>query len=123
MKFEIPGKPQPKQRPRRDPNGVFYTPNKTRKYEQLVAFCALLARPPGWPKDRRYSVSITVTCPDKRGRDIDNVAKSILDGMNDIIWDDDAQVDQLEINRIHGPKSQGFLTVVEITPLDPKDEQ
>ena len=114
MNFTIPGKPQPKQRPRRGAGGRFYTPQKTRAFEQLVMWLALQARPVGWPKDRRYAVEITVVCPDKRKRDIDNIAKSILDGMNDVAWLDDGQVDQLHIERVAG---DAFATKVVVTEV------
>lgn len=37
--------------------------------------------------------------PDRIRRDLDNVIKSILDGLNGIAWDDDSQVDEIYIRR------------------------
>jgi Holliday junction resolvase RusA-like endonuclease len=41
---------------------------------------------------------------------LDNVAKSILDGCNGVLWDDDAQVDGLTVLRRDGP----FEVIVEV---------
>ena len=111
MTFDIPGKPQPKQRARKGANGRWYTPVKTQKYERLVAAYAVVARPRGWRMDARYTVTIHVFAPDKRRRDLDNVAKSILDGLNGVLWDDDAQVDGLTVVRRDGP----FEVIVEVS--------
>jgi len=109
MTFSIPGKPQPKQRARKGANGRWYTPEATQKYERLVGACALV-RSKMWRIDARYTVTIHVFAPDKRRRDLDNVAKSILDGLNGILWADDAQVDGLMVVRRDGP----FEVIVEV---------
>jgi Holliday junction resolvase RusA-like endonuclease len=61
--------------------------------------------------DERYAVAISVFAPDKRRRDLDNIAKSILDGCNGVLWDDDAQVDGLTVVRRDGP----FEVIVDVT--------
>jgi Holliday junction resolvase RusA-like endonuclease len=60
--------------------------------------------------DERYTVTIHVFAPDKRRRDLDNIAKSILDGCNGVLWADDAQVDGLTVVRRNGP----FDVIVEV---------
>jgi Holliday junction resolvase RusA-like endonuclease len=91
----------PKQRPRRGKNGHWYTPKKTREYERAVRMAGWSARftddtgrrmRGAWPLDARYRVTVEVHFPDKRRRDADNVVKSVLDGLNTILWDDDVQV-------------------------------
>ena len=110
MTFDIPGKPQPKQRARKGANGRWYTPEATQKYETMVGMRARVARPLKWRMNARYTVTIHVFAPDKRRRDLDNVAKSILDGCNGVLWDDDAQVDGLTVLRCDGP----FEVIVEV---------
>ena len=110
MIFAIPGKPQPKQRARKGANGRWYTPSETQKYERLVGALARVARLHGWRMDARYAVAISVFAPDKRRRDLDNIAKSILDGCNGVLWADDAQVDALTVVRRNGP----FEVIVEV---------
>ena len=40
MRFEIPGRPMPKQRPRVGRYGNIYTPRETKAYEELVGTVA-----------------------------------------------------------------------------------
>ena len=88
----------PKARPRRNARGVWYTPNRTRRYEEKVAWCA---RSTGLsaPLTGEVKLEIHLWLPDRRRRDIDNIAKSIADGLNGIAWDDDHQVTQLVVSR------------------------
>ena len=97
LTIDIPGKPQPKQRPRRSKNGSWYTPKQTRGYEKLCGAIAMVTIPHGWDRAARYHVTIEVYWPDKRTRDLDNTAKSILDGFNGIVWNDDRQVVRLTV--------------------------
>jgi len=39
-----------------------------------------------------FEVELRIFFPDRRKRDIDNVAKAVLDGINGILWHDDSQV-------------------------------
>lgn len=97
FEFTVPGKAQPKQRPRRAKSGVWYTPKETRKYEKHVAETALAhgVRPIQGP----VRMEINVYWPDLRRRDTDNAAKSIGDGLNGIAFDDDYQVAQLVVTK------------------------
>lgn len=90
--FTVLGPPQPKERARRCPSGRHVTPKKTRAYEQLVGHLASLHKPPSWRLDLAYHVELRVYFGDARGRDIDNVLKSVLDGLNRALWHDDRQV-------------------------------
>jgi len=48
----------------------------------------------------RIAVSITIHAPDNRRRDIDNVCKGLLDGLQHAgVYDDDSQIDRLQIER------------------------
>ena len=95
--FTIMGKPQAKQRARQGRYGRFYTPQATREYEQRVGLLARAAgvRLQGGPVE----VEIMLYLPDKRRRDLDNMAKSILDGLNGVAWQDDAQVVRLVVEK------------------------
>ena len=112
LAFTIDGPPQPKERPRVGRGGNVYTPTTTKKYEARVHGRALEAmikhiRVDGgeWPLTAQYAVHVDVYWPDKRARDIDNAAKSILDGCNGALWNDDKQVCALGIVR-HAPDSK-----------------
>jgi Holliday junction resolvase RusA-like endonuclease len=90
--FTCEGPPQPKERARACSNGKHITPKKTRAYERLVGTIAGLQRPRMWRLDGRYRVEMRAYFGDARARDVDNVAKSVLDGLNRVLWHDDRQV-------------------------------
>lgn len=90
--FTVLGPPQPKERARACPNGKHVTPLKTRRYERLVGTVAGLQAPRNWRLDGTYRVEVRAYFADRRTRDVDNVAKAILDGLNKILWRDDRQV-------------------------------
>jgi Holliday junction resolvase RusA-like endonuclease len=98
LTFTIPGKPQGKERARRDPRtGRWFTPTKTRRYEgqvRLLASHALaiagLRRT--WPMDGRYMLRLRLFFPDARRRDADNVVKAVQDAMRGVLFTDDHRV-------------------------------
>ncbi|HSR79056.1 MAG TPA: RusA family crossover junction endodeoxyribonuclease [Xanthobacteraceae bacterium] len=60
--------------------------------------------------DRRYAVALdfTLVPPPNRGktnrRDLDKLARSVLDALTGIVWHDDEQVDRLELSKsVTGP--------------------
>lgn len=72
-----------------------FTPPKQRAYQANVRMHALAARPRGpWlpSKASRYRVDVEAYLPDERRRDLDNVAKTILDALNGVLYLDDSQV-------------------------------
>ena len=121
MLFEVPGDPVPKGRPRFE-NGHARTPQKTRTYEGTVRAYALQARQNNalhmgpWPADMRYSLRITLYPATMRRVDVDNLVKSLLDGGNGVLWDDDSQIDHIDVRRIWGdPRPRAMVAVEVIT--------
>lgn len=103
-KITIPGRPVPKGRPRlgvRGRKAFVYTPPDTKEYEKLVGWVAksVGCRPVEGP----VSVSLNVYAKGKL--DADNIAKSILDGLNGIAYEDDDQVIELLVRK-HKVKSK-----------------
>ena len=98
--FEIPGPPVPKGRPRRSPDGHWYTPKRTTDYEEAVAWAAKAARLELVP-GVAYGVKIDLYLSTYK-RDVDNIAKSLLDGLQRLGdgWNDN-QVRDLQV-RSHG---------------------
>jgi Holliday junction resolvase RusA-like endonuclease len=95
----LEGPPVPKMRARRGQGARWYTPEKTRRYERAVKELAIatfahlrLPLRQGWPMNGRFYVEIAAHFPDARRRDADNVAKSVLDACNGVLWKDDCQV-------------------------------
>jgi crossover junction endodeoxyribonuclease RusA len=94
----IPGRPVPKGRPRLGVRGrkVFvYTPPATVEYERLVGWAAKATgcKPTFGP------VFVALDIYTRRKMDLDNVAKSILDGLNGIAYVDDDQVVELLVRK------------------------
>lgn len=89
-----------------------FTPQVQREYQDWVRYHALERRPPWWTLDGRYEVTIQYVPHDKRRRDIDNVAKTLMDSLNGIAWNDDSQVDDLRIIRHECSKQYPYVLVV-----------
>jgi Holliday junction resolvase RusA-like endonuclease len=101
LRFTVPGIPVPKERPRVTRNRKtgrtrIYTPRATHNYEETVGHHALRAKGlAGWPKPERghaYRVSLRIFFDASNEPDLDNVTKSVLDGMNRLIYHDDREV-------------------------------
>lgn len=123
--FTVSGAAVPKQRPRMS-GRVAYTPKKTRDYEERVrnAFRSsyygsvpvygkdvpvkacievVQAIPKSWSKTKHRKAANGEIAPVSRNGDIDNIAKSILDACNGLVYEDDAQVTLLIISKRYGP--------------------
>ncbi len=92
LSFVVPGEPTPKARAR-VVRGRTYTPERTRLAEEEVAWEARKH----WvgkkaDPDGRYAIELWFYCRSKRQKDIDNLAKTYLDAMKGILWQDDHQV-------------------------------
>lgn len=133
ISFEIEGIPVPKGRSRSTRSGHHYTPAKTRAYEQLVASRAREAMQLLAPLEGPLRVTITFLLPipaswsnAKRDRaigglikhtvkpDLSNLAKSIEDGMNGIVYRDDSQIIGLSLGKRY---SHTPVVWVEVTKL------
>ena len=85
--------------------GRRFTPPRTRRYQSLVATLAACSRPRRWPRDARYRVTIDLFHGDRRRRDTDNCAKTILDalqgrhGSAGVLFEDDDQVAELVVRK------------------------
>lgn len=91
QKLRIPGKPVPKARHqvRLYRGGVItYTPAKTREFEKAVRVYALKHR----VKRQEGDLAVIAIFHTSGSGDIDNLLKSLLDGLNGVAWEDDRQV-------------------------------
>lgn len=111
MRLEIPGRPVPKARPRRAPAGHFYTPSRTRAYEEDIAWHAHLSRV-------RYDGLVTVTAEFHMRKpfvDGDNAIKSVLDGLQKGgAIRNDVDVVEFHGKRIEVERPEDEKTVVEV---------
>jgi len=114
VRFVVPGAPVAKGRPRIGKVGNharMFTPAKTVNYEGLVAHeghVAMAGRPlilgavsmvldvrlqvpASWSK-RKQAQALDGTLHPATRPDLDNIEKAISDGLNGVVWKDDAQV-------------------------------
>jgi len=122
--FTIYGHPVAKGRPRFSTRGKFpvaYTPEKTKNYESDVGMMAKAAMGASKPLEGALEAFIYVTFPvpasysKKRTEaclsgqekhikkpDLDNVIKSVIDGMDKIVFENDSQITSIHSTKVYG---------------------
>ena len=61
----------------------------------------------------RIGMYIDARPPDARKRDLDNLLKALLDGLQGaVLFDDDSQIDDLQI--VRGQRAQGGKVIVQV---------
>lgn len=106
----------PKERPRLSAAGrkmYIYTPQETSKFEKQVALAALTAAN-GKVLFGDIAISIKLYFSDKRFGDLDNYAKSILDGLQGTLFENDKQVARLSIERYIDKDERAEIYIGEI---------
>ena len=122
LTFHVDINPVPKGRPRFSKVGGFmrsYTPKKTSDYETEVRTQAqaVMTREPletplavylyfRLPIPRSHTKKRQEACLNGSERpikkpDIDNLAKSVLDGLNGVVWHDDSQIVSLHLTKVY----------------------
>ena len=122
LTFHVDINPVPKGRPRFSKVGGFmrsYTPKKTSDYETKVRTQAqaVMTREPletplavylyfRLPIPRSHSKKRQEACLSGSERpikkpDIDNLAKSVLDGLTGVVWHDDSQIVSLHLTKVY----------------------
>lgn len=135
VKFTIYGVPKGKGRPRfaRMGNAVrTYTPTETANYENLIKLSylnenrgrrlsgALEARITGFfpvPKSeskKRKAAMLDGHLHHTKKIDCDNLAKTILDALNDIAYEDDRQVCRLTVEKLYAEEPRVEVTLAEL---------
>lgn len=130
LKLWFPGPPVPKGRPRFSVvNGRAkpYTPAKTRAYEKRIAreARAFVSSPLDCPCELVLLFGYRSSLPDRKrsprpgewkstGPDLDNLVKSVLDGMNGVVFEDDRLVVGLAAKKVRLPQGveQGVYVLV-----------
>lgn len=116
VKLIIPGKPMGKQRPRLG-KGFTYTPTATVNYETLVKELFILSKqnklegnlraiivayfPIPQSKSKKQKQEMREALIRPRKPDCDNIAKIILDALNNLAYDDDSQVVELSVTKYY----------------------
>ena len=100
----VPGEPKSKARPRfttRNGKVIAYTPKDTKTAEARYRIAYLQEmRRINRDKEGAYAVHADFYNSTYQRRDVDNLLKAVLDGLNKIAWDDDTQVIEV-IGRKH----------------------
>lgn len=115
IEFTVPGDPVPKSRPGRGRNGQRYMPRPTKDYQEAVGWAAKEAgaKPHGGP------VKVEIEFYGAKGGDCDNLAKSVLDGLNKIAYNDDRQVLELHVGLTR--RDDNPRAVIRISRIPTKD--
>lgn len=134
--FTVDGVPVAKARPRSrafqvkgQVRSMMYTPAKSVNFENLVRLSfrqvhtgqptekpvkiwilAFFPVPQGWPKYRRVDAN-TDAIPVTKKPDIDNIVKSILDGLNAVAFQDDKQVYSISAKKFYSYTPRTVVTI------------
>jgi crossover junction endodeoxyribonuclease RusA len=99
-------------------NGMRRLTDRAKAYRLAVRNVCMALRV-GAPYTGRLAVAITLYCPDRRARDIDNPVKAILDALQSGgIYENDSQIDDLHVMRAAG-SYRGGSVVVRVTQISP----
>lgn len=114
MKLELPWPPTANTyyRRRRGRKGMFISA-KGEQFAAAVAKEVSRRRARRKPLAGRLGVRILACPPDARARDIDNLLKPTLDALTKAgVWEDDSQIDDLQIVRGEITRPRGMCVVV-----------
>lgn len=126
----IPGQPQGKARPRFNGKSGAYTPAKTAAYEQVIWMLAkasmrgkeqlsgplhvnmraVVQIPRSWPQVKQQAALLGEIRPTSKP-DIDNILKAVSDGMNGIVYRDDAAIVSANVSKVYGLQCFVVVTV------------
>lgn len=129
--LNLPINPVPQERPRTYTTTRFgstssrtINPAKSREFRNTFALALLACRPRPTPPGLTGPLAVTIRCfrhtaSNGQVGDIDNLAKSILDAGNQLLWVDDRQVRRLHIDVTDsGPDVTGHIWL-RVAPLAP----
>ena len=141
--FVVPGDAVPQQRPRFSTicgHARAYDPAKSRDYKNLVRMASAQAMkdkplflhqcrlvisvymqiPSSWSKKKQAQALEPgfIYAPTTRGRDLDNLAKSVMDGMTGVVYKDDSQVVSLAICKRYALKPMVEISLTGVVYID-----
>ena len=134
--FTVYGEPIAKGRPRFSTRGKFpvaYTPEKTKTYESEVGMMAKVAMGASkalegpleafiyvtFPVPTSYTKKRTEAClkgfeQHTKKPDLDNVVKSVIDGMDKIVFDNDSQITSIHATKVYGETAKVEVLVRQV---------
>jgi len=139
VSFTVWGEPAAKGRPHFTKKGFAYTPEKTREYEDKIAWshaseCAgqflkgplgilmifYISIPKSTSKKMRQRMIDGYERPEKRP-DNDNLIKCICDGLNGIAYRDDAQISDTVVRRFYSESPRTEVNIWELAEQPPTE--
>lgn len=131
--FEVPGKITGKGRPRVNTStAIAYTPAKTKEYEDLIKQYFIIKYRAIKPLEGRLSVTIKAyfaipknttklkigemlnnTISPVKKPDIDNIAKIVLDALNNLAFKDDNQITKLNVEKMYSEEEKVLILIEE----------
>jgi Holliday junction resolvase RusA-like endonuclease len=138
VRFDVPGKPRGKQRPRSAPgHSRPYTPKQTVQAEKAIAALYRVAAPGTRPLtgNVRLDVEAVFRIPKSFKGDLllaayagevpytgkpdkDNIEKLVMDALNGLAWVDDAQIVAGEPTKRYGHPERVTVTITELESVD-----
>lgn len=131
LEFTIPGDPVGKGRPRFTRTGFAYTDKRTASFENLVRLAftekypdavpselpvslSIIARhtvPKSWPKKRRIAALCEQLFKTSKP-DLDNIIKSVSDGLNGVAFKDDSQIYELHARKSYAETPSTTVRII-----------
>lgn len=86
---------------------------------ELAVEAAFLDAYPEWVPDAEssFTVELQFHCGDWLRRDLDNMAKLVMDALNSVVWADDAQVVGLQASVIRGSDTPKTLVTIRTSAI------
>ena len=118
ISFEIPGKPQAKQRPRHG-KGFTYTPKETVQFENWVRLCFRQAKQEKLDGALSAEIVFIYKKPKTSKKDyparsdIDNCIKSVIDGLQGLAFDNDNQIVEIHATKSYGQEDMTTVSIKE----------
>jgi len=126
LEFVVSGKPIGKARPRFTKSGHIYTPKETKQYEDRIKqaawsemkkanlkptdkrvsfiICAYFDIPKSYNKQKTMECEFGVHIPKRP--DLDNIVKAVLDGCNEVVYEDDCMVGNIYASKKYCDQEQ-----------------
>lgn len=127
IEFEILAKAAPKERPRAfvsKGQTQFYTPEKTKDFEKLVGWSANRAMLTHKQPIITSAVTLKIIFQFKKPKnlkdmsiahikrpDLSNLIKSVEDGMNKIVYQDDSQINEINATKKYGESDKIIIAI------------
>lgn len=142
IQIEIPGNPVPKGRHRTTKTGISYTPEKTRKWEQIARLIAsdqmkgqdpmngaisfivsvYFDIPKSWPNWKKEVAEHEGVAHTSRP-DADNILKASSDALNGVVFCDDSQIYLCMVKKKYSTKPRVEISVIESAIIHSKTKK